>query len=69
MGLRRRKGAPPHGLGGADAGEAWRGAADHLAEKLVLCADFMANAYAQQEARVRLARMRRVIRELAEERA
>jgi len=55
--------------GGADAGKAWRGAADHLTEKLVLCADFMASHYAQQEARLRLARMRRIVRELAEERA
>lgn len=55
--------------GGADAGKAWRGAADHLAEKLVLCADFMASSYAQQEAGVRLARMRRIVRELADERA
>lgn len=54
--------------GGGDAGKAWRGAANHLTEKLVLCANFMASHYAQEEARVRLARMRRIVRELADER-
>ena len=39
----------------SQACKAWRGAADHLAEKLVLCADLMASRYAQEEARVRLA--------------